>query len=53
MKIKLSHINCLRCGHQWIARKTVIKCCPECKSPYWDRERRVPKQNENLKINKV
>jgi hypothetical protein len=33
--------KCLRCGHDWrprVAWRPVQ--CPDCKSPYWDRERR-------------
>lgn len=36
--------KCLRCGHEWhsVANPQPI-VCPKCRSPYWDRERRVPK----------
>ena len=31
---------CKRCGHSWYPRsEDTIKVCPECKSPYWDREK--------------
>ena len=32
--------KCKRCGHAWTQR-TLEKprICPECKSPYWDKER--------------
>lgn len=34
--------RCLRCSHRWPGRKSERpKVCPACKSPYWDRERRV------------
>jgi predicted Zn-ribbon and HTH transcriptional regulator len=39
MEIKLTYVECKRCGHKWVARKTVITVCPKCKSPYWDKER--------------
>lgn len=33
---------CKRCGHEWITRIVELpKCCPGCKSPYWNRERIV------------
>lgn len=40
-------IKCLRCDHSWMPRvsnktlngKMEIKCCPKCKSPYWDRKK--------------
>jgi hypothetical protein len=46
---------CERCGHEWIPRDCgpgwdpnereapPPKVCASCKSPYWDRPRRVPK----------
>jgi len=40
MKIKIKKINCLRCGHRWIPRKTDVRMCPKCKTPYFD----VPKK---------
>jgi len=39
MKVKIYKIECKRCGHRWIPRKTDIRMCPKCKSPYWDRDR--------------
>jgi predicted Zn-ribbon and HTH transcriptional regulator len=37
--------QCERCGHQWVPRVTETpSVCPKCKSPYWDRPRRVPKE---------
>jgi hypothetical protein len=29
--------RCLRCGYTW--PKRTPRCCPKCKSPYWNRER--------------
>lgn len=40
MKIKLVKMNCKRCGHIWHPKKTEIRICPKCKSPYFDRERK-------------
>jgi rubrerythrin len=35
---------CERCGHEWYPRgEEKPRVCPKCKSPYWDRARRVPK----------
>ncbi|MFP3278560.1 MAG: hypothetical protein RXO43_03330 [Candidatus Micrarchaeota archaeon] len=35
--------KCLRCGHVWAARgKEEPRVCPKCKSPYWNRPRRLP-----------
>lgn len=44
MTEKLPRYNCKRCGHKWVPRlnghPTV---CPKCKSPYWDKKRKLPK----------
>ena len=40
MKIELQKLLCKRCGYKWTPRKTEIRICPKCKSPYWDRERK-------------
>jgi len=36
--------HCERCGHEWIPRgepNMEPKTCPKCKSPYWDRARKM------------
>jgi len=36
--------HCERCGHEWIPRgksNMEPKTCPKCKSPYWDRSRKM------------
>jgi len=35
--------KCLRCGHEWATRQEMPTICPKCKSPYWDKERKVSK----------
>jgi predicted Zn-ribbon and HTH transcriptional regulator len=36
---------CERCAHEWQARgKLEPKICPGCKSSYWDRPPRKPKE---------
>jgi len=41
-KINLTMLKCLRCGHEWHPRNTKPpKFCPNCNSPYWDKERRI------------
>ena len=31
---------CRRCGHKWRVRgETAPRFCPDCNSPYWDKER--------------
>ena len=44
MNITLTYVECTRCQHKWVPRKTEIKCCPKCHSPYWDRERQIRKK---------
>lgn len=39
-------LKCNRCGHEWPQRgKEAPKSCanPKCRSPYWNRERKVKK----------
>lgn len=47
--MNLPTYKCLRCGHTWIPRKPERPVrCPKrgCMSPYWDRERAKPKEEE-------
>lgn len=42
-EIVLTKLTCLRCvpPHTWVPRATKMpKCCPKCKSPYWNKPRR-------------
>lgn len=38
-KIKINKIVCKRCEHQWVPTQEVIRVCPKCKSPYWDKDK--------------
>ena len=38
--VKVKKLKCMRCGHVWFPRKPEVRICPNCQSPYWDRERR-------------
>jgi predicted Zn-ribbon and HTH transcriptional regulator len=40
----LPQAKCQRCEHIWILRKLNPVTCPKCKSPYWNKPRRKPKQ---------
>lgn len=41
-QIVLPELKCLRCGTTWNPRTTTKpKNCPNCKSPYWDKPRKV------------
>ena len=42
--IILIRLECKRCGHNWVPKKTEIRICPKCKSPYFDVERKPKKQ---------
>ena len=43
MKIKITKLECKRCGHKWIPKKEDIRQCPKCKTAFWDLERKVKK----------
>lgn len=36
---ELESQTCNRCQYVWQPRKDIIKRCPRCKSPYWNRPR--------------
>jgi len=44
MKVELKQIKCERCGHTWTPRKTDIRMCPKCKTPYFDIPRAISKR---------
>lgn len=31
----MEYTLCRQCGHQWIARKDIVRCCPACASKKW------------------
>lgn len=39
---RITEIDCQRCGHHWIPKIPNVRICPECKSPYYDRQLRCP-----------
>ena len=40
-EIQITKLRCLRCGHEWFPRtENIPKVCPNCKSPYWNVERK-------------
>ena len=50
----LRYRKCLRCEHQWVARKNYSSVCPKCKSPYWNKAKDESKpltQQEKLLVN--
>lgn len=51
--IKCYGFKCKRCGYKWISKLNLSmpKCCPGCKSPYWNRPRmKILKQRVLSKI---
>ena len=49
MKIKLEvdAYKCERCGYEWQPIKDSPIVCPKCKSPYWDKPRKINKKKIN------
>lgn len=40
--MKITEKECKRCLHKWIPRTFELpNVCPKCKSPYWNKERKV------------
>lgn len=37
-KIAVKELECKKCGHKWIPRKSYVRTCPKvgCRTPYWD-----------------
>ncbi len=47
--MKFLKFKCNRCEHEWMPRKEECpRWCPECHSPYWNKERRIPKTMVSL-----
>ena len=45
-KITVLGYRCERCLHEWVPRRSSTdepRTCPKCKSPYWDRPRKIVK----------
>jgi len=41
VELKIKGYKCERCSHEWQPHKKEYPVtCPNCKSPYWDKERR-------------
>jgi len=46
--VKLYIHHCKRCDSDWSSKSENPKRCGRCKSPYWDRERKVRPLTESL-----
>ncbi|MGA7861360.1 MAG: nucleotidyltransferase domain-containing protein [Thermoplasmata archaeon] len=46
--------HCYRCGYVWTRRRSVVRICPRCKSPYfWLPKVRIPTGGSGLGIEDV
>jgi hypothetical protein len=48
--------RCERCGHEWIPRGDISddpRVCPKCKSPYWNRPRKMAYEEFRDRIEKA
>lgn len=58
-KPTVTQLKCLRCSHEWLPRSTDLpKNCPVCKSPYWNKPRRIeiltnPSESKDLYTTKI
>ena len=48
----MPELKCLRCGHEWIARKADARpvCCPRCKQTKWDEVPRAYVRKEPAEV---
>lgn len=47
-------LTCIRCSHKWVPRKDIPpKSCPNCRSPYWNKERVRKVDDYRLKIKDI
>ena len=52
--IEMKKLKCKRCGHKWFRRKIKLPLvCPNCKSPYWNKERGWWKKKAKIDYNEV
>ena len=43
-EITLKGYRCERCDHTWVPREEDVPLvCPKCKSPYWNKPRKLKK----------
>ena len=48
-EVTLKGYQCERCNHVWVPReKEYPRVCPKCKSPYWDRPRKIEGKKTDL-----
>jgi len=49
MEIEVKQLYCKRCGYSWIPRQKDVTLCPKCKSPYWNKPKRVKEKKMDIK----
>lgn len=47
MGIKITSVDCRRCGHRWAPRVSVPTQCPMCKSTSWSKPRPKDKRRQD------
>jgi hypothetical protein len=54
-EIEISKLLCIKCSHEWIARKSIVFVCPKCKNPRWNdvKGEKVIKFSKNLSPNQI
>jgi uncharacterized Zn ribbon protein len=40
----IARLTCKRCGYEWQARGDDPSVCAKCKSPYWNKDKRLFKK---------
>jgi predicted nucleic acid-binding Zn-ribbon protein len=46
MKVKITKLECVKCGHIWIPKKEDVRQCPKCKTAYFNQK----KENGNKTV---
>jgi DNA-directed RNA polymerase subunit RPC12/RpoP len=39
VKVRITTLECLRCGHRWVPKQATIRMCARCKSRLWNKPR--------------
>lgn len=52
MEVKLTVLECLRCGHKWIPRQPTRTICPKCKSKVWFKPKDKKKNTLDRQLDK-
>ncbi|MBI4244995.1 MAG: nucleotidyltransferase family protein [Planctomycetes bacterium] len=37
MQVIVARLDCERCGHSWVPRRSEVRLCPSCKSAWFDK----------------